>query len=48
MLERTENDPNIATEKRAFYERLLDESDEELEAGELPRDKIEHQLQQMN
>jgi hypothetical protein len=48
MLEKTENDPGILSEKRAFFERLLTESDAELEAGELPREEIERQLQQMN
>jgi hypothetical protein len=48
MLGRTENDPDILAEKRAFFERLLPESDDELEAGELPREEIKSQLEQMN
>lgn len=46
MLERTENSGEIMAEKKAFYERLLTESDEELETGGLSREAIESQLQQ--
>jgi len=48
MLVKTESDPGILAEKRAYLERLLAEHDDELEAGELPRKEIERQLQQMN
>jgi hypothetical protein len=48
MLARTENDPDILAEKRAFLERLLTESDDELEEGDLPREEIERLLRQMN
>jgi tetratricopeptide (TPR) repeat protein len=44
MLKITENNPEIAAQKRGFYERLLDESDEEIEAGGLSRDEIEQEL----
>lgn len=47
MLEKTENDPDILAEKRAFFERLLTESDDELEAGELPREQIMQAYQQL-
>jgi hypothetical protein len=44
MLEITENNPDILRERLNFYERLLTETDEELEAGGLSRAKIESQL----
>ncbi len=36
--------PEIRFEARAFYERLLNKSDEELEAGNLPRKEVEEGL----
>ena len=47
MLGATQNDPGIQAEKRAFYERLLAESDEELAAGGLGREKIEQNLSEL-
>jgi hypothetical protein len=47
MLKVTDNNPDIAAEKRAFYQRLLEESDEELEAGGLKRKEIEHNLREL-
>jgi len=47
MLQITENNPEIAAEKRAFYERLLTESDEEIEAGGLTKEHIERTYQQL-
>jgi len=47
MLQITENNPEIAAEKRAFYERLLTESDEEIEAGGLTKEHIERIYQQL-
>lgn len=44
MLEITENNPDILTEQRNFYQRLLAESDEELEAGGISREKIESKM----
>ena len=44
MLEITENNPDILAEQRNFYQRLLAESDEELEAGGLSRDQIESKM----
>jgi hypothetical protein len=43
----TENNPDIAVEKQAFYKRLLEESDEELKAGGLTREGIERQLSEL-
>ncbi len=40
MLNITGGDPVVAAEKRNFYQRLLTESDEELQAGGLPREVI--------
>lgn len=40
MLEITRGDPAVIAEKRNFYQRLLAESDEELQAGGLPRERI--------
>lgn len=48
LLQLTENDPEIAAEKLAFYQRLLEESDDELEAGGLPRGKIEAELRKLS
>ncbi len=44
MLQITKNNPDIAAEKRAFYARLLSESDDELQAGGLTRSEIERSL----
>lgn len=44
MLQITKKNPDIAAEKKAFYTRLLAESDAELEAGGLSRAKIERGL----
>jgi tetratricopeptide (TPR) repeat protein len=44
MLEITRNNPDILAEKRAFYSRLIEESDEELTAGGLTRAEIERKL----
>ena len=44
MIAITENNQEIVTEKKAFYRRLLEESDDELEAGGLTRAKIEQGL----
>ena len=44
MLQSTGNNPEILVEKRAFLERLLQESDEELAAGGVNRDQIEREL----
>jgi tetratricopeptide (TPR) repeat protein len=46
MLRITENHSEIAAEKKAFYERLLAESSDELEAGGLTREHIEQTYQQ--
>ncbi len=46
MIAVTENNPDIIAEKQAFWQRLLKESDEELEAGGLTREHIEHIYQQ--
>jgi tetratricopeptide (TPR) repeat protein len=46
MLKVTENPAEIASEKKAFYERLLSESDEDLEAGDLTRDRLKRAYQQ--
>ena len=40
MLNITGGDPAVVAEKRNFYQRLLTESDEELQAGGLPREVI--------
>jgi len=40
MLRATGENPEILAEKRAFYERMLAESDEEIEAGGLDRETI--------
>jgi hypothetical protein len=47
MLQITENNSEIAIEKKAFYERLLTESDEEIEAGGLTKEYIERIYQQL-
>lgn len=47
MLQITENNSEITAEKRAFYERLLSESDEEIEAGGLTKEHIERIYQQL-
>lgn len=44
MLKVTEKDPEMVAEKRSFYERLLEESDEDLEASGLTREGIEREL----
>ena len=45
MIAITENNPEIMNEKKAFYRRLLEESDDELEAGGLTKvAKIERGL----
>jgi len=46
MLEITNHDPEIMAVKKAFYERLLTESDDELEAGGLTREYVKHSYQQ--
>jgi hypothetical protein len=47
MLQRTENNPDILMEKRAFYNRLLEESDAELEEGNVSREIIERKLKDL-
>ena len=47
MLRATGENPEILAEKRAFYERMLAESDEELEAGGLDREAVKHAYQQL-
>jgi len=47
MLQATGNNPELLAEKRSFYERLLEESDEELEAGGVNRDQIERELRKI-
>ena len=47
MLEVTEYNPEILAEKRAFYSRLLNESDEELAAGGLTREGIKSNLEKL-
>jgi hypothetical protein len=47
MLQSTENNPDLLAEKRAFYERLLQESDEEITAGGLNRETIRRAYQQL-
>lgn len=47
MLQVTGGNPDILAEKRAFYERILAESDEELEAGGLDRERIMNAYQQL-
>ena len=47
MLQATRDNPDILAEKRAFYERMLAESDEELEAGGLDRETIMRAYQQL-
>ena len=47
MLQATGNNPEILVEKRAFYERLLAESDEELEAGGLNREAVQRAYRQL-
>lgn len=44
MLQSTDNNPDLLAEKRAFYGRLLEESDQELEAGGVNRSQIEREL----
>jgi len=44
MIAITNNNPEIVAEKKAFYRRLLKESDDELEAGGLTRLVIERKL----
>lgn len=44
MLQVTGNNPDIVAEKRAFYARLLEENDDELENGGMNREKIKHGL----
>jgi len=47
MLQITDNNSEIAAEKRTFYERLLTESEEEIEAGGLTKEYIERIYQQL-
>jgi hypothetical protein len=44
MIEITEHNPDIVAERDSFFQRLLAESDDELVAGGLSRDKIEQEL----
>jgi tetratricopeptide (TPR) repeat protein len=44
MLQTTENNPDILAQKCAFYGRLLDESNAELEEGGVTREGIERSL----
>jgi hypothetical protein len=44
MLQNTGHNPDILAEKRAFYLRLLEENDAELEAGGLSRECIQRKL----
>ena len=48
MLENTEHNPDILAEKRAFYSRLLAESDDELEEGGISREEVERKLSDLN
>jgi len=47
MLEKTENNADILTEKRAFYVRLLEENDDELREGGISRESIERSLSEL-
>jgi tetratricopeptide (TPR) repeat protein len=47
MLRATGENPEILAEKRAFYERMLAESDEEIEAGGLDRETIMRAYEQL-
>ena len=47
MLQATQNNPELLTEKRAFYGRLLKESNDELAAGGLTRHEIEYKLKDL-
>jgi hypothetical protein len=44
LQEATGHDPSLLEEHKAFYERLLEKSDQELETGGLPRPLIETNL----
>jgi hypothetical protein len=48
MLQKTGNNPDILAEKRAFYTRLLEESDDELEEGGLSREIIQRKQKNEN
>jgi hypothetical protein len=47
MLHVTNNNPDLLLEKKSFYLRLLDESDEELAAGGMVKTEIEQKLQEL-
>ena len=48
MLPKTENNPDILAEKRAFYARLLEESDAELGEGGISREAVKRKLSELN
>ena len=48
MLPKTGNNPDILVEKRAFFTRLLAESDDELEEGGISREAVKGKLSELN
>ncbi len=47
MLQATQNNPELLAEKKAFYGRLLKESDQEIAAGGFTRNEIERKLKDL-
>lgn len=48
MLQTTDNNPDIQVEKRMFYLRLLEESDDELSNGGVTRGEVEQKLRELS